>query len=383
VQDKRAVTKKYVEINVRSEEVIKAFGGADKVKEFIASQYAGSLGVDGDAPAERVVELLREEPERVLDYGVERHHQGKPFVVIAEIKNEHVAKTLDKVAYAWKEALQDAYFASTGRLGNNELLVWFIPASAAEKSEMKPLVSFLRENGIVVITDSEGHSVLKTLDSSYKARYGLDLIDSMADWYGISRDPEVRAAFRRAVDSGEIYNFIPDWPKPKQARLGSALQGFAEDSGLAVRLRDFVKRNWDLIARVSGVAAKLAFDEWCRRNPPKSPEEAQLRQLVGKALDAYNVGVAALGEFRTALGFVRALKAAAEGAGMGAALAAAAAGVSLLITALAWYHDWWIDTHTTYQLSRVWAGATLSSPSRGPKVSSAASGSSSPWTGGS
>jgi hypothetical protein len=68
------VTSTYVPINVRSEEVIKAFGGADKVKEFIASQYAGSLGVDGNALAEKVVELLREEPERVLNYGVERLH---------------------------------------------------------------------------------------------------------------------------------------------------------------------------------------------------------------------------------------------------------------------------------------------------------------------
>jgi len=108
-----------------------------------------------------------------------------------------------------------------------------------------------------------------------------------------------------------------------------ALQGFAEDSGLAVKLRDFVKRNWDLFASVGGVAVKVAFVEWCRRNPPKSPEEAQLREIVGRAIDAYNLGIAAYGEFKTALGFVRALKAAAEGAGMGAALAAAAAGVSL------------------------------------------------------
>jgi len=176
------------------------------------------------------------------------------------------------------------------------------------------------------------------------------LIESMADWYGISKDAEVRAAFRRAVDSGEIYNFIPDWPREKQARLDLALQGFAEDSSLAVRLRDFVKRNWDLIAQVSGVAAKLAFDEWCRRNPPRSPEEAQLRQLVGRALDAYNVGVVALGEFRTALGFVRALKAAASGAGATALSAAVAAGVSLFTAAVFWYAQWWVEAHTVYRL---------------------------------
>jgi hypothetical protein len=253
-----------------------------------------------------------------------------------------------------KEALQDAALAR--KPGKGQLFVWFIDPSIADEKGMKVLKSFLEENGIIVITDTESLRVLKTLDGAYRSRYGLDLIESVADWYGISKDAEVRAAFRRAVDSGEIYNFIPDWPKPKQARLDLALQGFAEDSSLAVRLRDFVKRNWDLIAQVSGVAAKLAFDEWCRRNPPRSPEEAQLRQLVGRALDAYNVGVAALGEFRTALGFVRALKAAAEGAGVGAALAAATAGVSLLITALAWYHDWWIDAHTTYQLSRAVGG---------------------------
>jgi len=197
VQDGRAVTSDHVEINVRGEEVIRAFGGADKVKEFIASRYAGSLGVDGNALAEQVVELLRKDLGRELDYGVERYYQGKLFIVIAEIKNEHITESPDKVAYAWKGALQDAYFVSAGRLGNNELLVWFIPASAAAKSEMKPLVSYLRENGIVVITDSEGHSVLKVLDSSFKARYGLDLIESVADWYGVASDAEVRAAFRR------------------------------------------------------------------------------------------------------------------------------------------------------------------------------------------
>jgi hypothetical protein len=216
-------------------------------------------------------------------------------------------------------------------------------STAASDEKFQTLINYLRENGIVVITDSEATRVLKTLDGAYKSQYGLGLIDSVADWYGVASDEEVRATFRRAVDSGEIYNFIPDWPREKQARLDLALQGFAEDSGLAVRLRDFVKRNWDLIAQVSGVAAKLAFDEWCRRNPSKSPEEAQLRQLVGKALDAYNVGVVALGEFRTALGFVRALKAAASGAGATALSAVVAAGVSLFTTAVFWYAQWWVE----------------------------------------
>jgi hypothetical protein len=172
------------------------------------------------------------------------------------------------------------------------LFIWFIDPSISGSAEVKALKSFLEENGIVVITDSESLSVLKTLDSSYKARYGLSLIDGIANWYGVPRDPEVRAPQAGGGQRRDLQLH------PRLARLDLAVEAFAEDSSLAVRLRDFVKRNWDLIAQVSGVAAKLAFDEWCRRNPSKSPEEAQLRQLVGKALDAYNVGVAALGGLR-------------------------------------------------------------------------------------
>ena len=60
------------------------------------------------------------------------------------------------------------------------------------------------------------------MDPSCRARYGLNLIDSMANWYSVSKDPEVRAAFKQVVESGEIYNFISEWPKPKQARLDLA-----------------------------------------------------------------------------------------------------------------------------------------------------------------
>lgn len=172
-----------------------------------------------------------------------------------------------------------------------------------------------------------------TLDGAYR-RYGLSLIDSLPDWYGLVLDEEARAAFRQAVENGEIYNFISSWLRPKWERLGLALQGFAEEANVAVGLRDFVRRNRDIVALAGGVAAKVAFDEWCRHNPPKSPEEARLRQLVSMVLDAYNVGIAAYADFKTALGFVHSLRAAAAGAGMSAALSAAAAGVSLLQSAL-------------------------------------------------
>jgi uncharacterized membrane protein YgcG len=120
-----------------------------------------------------------------------------------------------------------------------------------------------------------------------------------------------------------------------------------------------VKKNWDLFALAGGVAAKVAFDEYCRRIPPKSPEEEQLREVVGKALDAYNLGIAAYMDFKTALDFVSALRAAAEGAGIEAALDAAAAGVSLLLSALSWYAQWYVSTHTTYRLCRVVGGRSV------------------------
>ena len=158
------------------------------------------------------------------------------------------------------------------------------------------MIDALKKNGVVVITDSESLRVLKTLDSEFQRRYGMDLIGSVANWYGIE-DPDAVKAFREAVESGDVYNFISEWPKPKYKRLDSAFQGFAEDASAASKIKDFVKRNWDLIAAVGGVAARAIFDAYCARNPPSSPEEEQLREQVGAAIDAYNVGLAALGEF--------------------------------------------------------------------------------------
>ena len=125
-------------------------------------------------------------------------------------------------------------------------MVWFIDPTIAREDEVKSLASFLKENGVVVITDSESHSVLLTLDGAYR-RYGLSLIDSLPDWYGLVLDEEARAAFRQAVENGEIYNFISSWPRPKWERLGLALQGFAEETNVAVGLRDFVRRNRDSV----------------------------------------------------------------------------------------------------------------------------------------
>jgi hypothetical protein len=116
--------------------------------------------------------------------------------------------------------------------------------------------------------------------------------------------------------------------------LDLAIQGFAEDSSLAVKLRDFVRRNWDLVAWVGGVSAKVVFDEYCKRNPPASSEEAQVREGVRKVLDAYNFGLAAFADFRLALDFVCALRA-------GAGWAGAYSGLTLLLVASEWY----VDTH--------------------------------------
>jgi len=329
--------------------VFKEFGGAEGVRRFVYNMFEGALGAEeASSLADSVVADLLRNPGRRFDY---RFFRGS-FEVLAEAKT-----TGANFYHAVKEALQDAALAR--KPGKGQLFVWFIDPSIADEKGVKVLKLFLEENGIIVITDTESLRVLKTLDGAYRSRYGLDLIDSVADWYGIPKDAEVRAAFRQAVESGEIYNFIPGWPREKQARLDLALQGFAEDSGLAVRLRDFVKRNWDLIAQVSGVAAKLAFEECCRRNPPRDAGEAQLRRAVGTALDAYNLAIAAYGEFKTALDFVNALKAAAEGAGIDAALGAAAAGVALLQSALSWYAQWYVSTHTTWRLCREVGGRSV------------------------
>jgi hypothetical protein len=58
------------------------------------------------------------------------------------------------------------------------------------------------------------------------------------------------------------------------ARLAQSLT--EEEVGLARRLSNWVKKHWDLIARVATTTARVAFEEYCKHNPPKSPEEAQL-----------------------------------------------------------------------------------------------------------
>jgi hypothetical protein len=57
-------------------------------------------------------------------------------------------------------------------------------------------------------------------------------------------------------------------------------------------------------------------------------------------------------DFENALVFVRSLRAAAAGAGEAATATAAAAGVALLMSALSWYADWYVEQHTTYTLCR-------------------------------
>jgi hypothetical protein len=311
--------KKEASTGVVAAEVIHEFGGVEKLKEALEARV-------GDELADKIIEELQKHPgERIIDHEFVKG----PFALYVEAKSD---SALGNLAYAWKEALQDGYLARHG-LGEGDLVVWFIPSTATGKEGVKALISYLKENGVVVITDSNADSVLKSLKAEYEARYGLNLYHYMEDWYGFT-DPEVRTAFEEAVERGEIYNFIPEWPRERQARLDLAIQGFAEDSSLAVKLRDFVRRNWDLVAWVGGVSAKVVFDEYCKRNPPASSEEAQVREGVRKVLDAYNFGLAAFADFRLALDFVCALRA-------GAGWAGAYSGLTLLLVASEWY----VDTH--------------------------------------
>ena len=335
--------------------VLKKFGGVEGVKQYVANLFKGVVK-DPENFADRVVEDLLTHTKREFDY---RFSRG-PFKVLVETKT-----SAGNLHHAVKEMLQDIALAE--KPGKGTLVVWFIDPTIAGDKEVKPLIKALKENGVVVITDSESLRVLKTLDSNYRSRYGMDLIGSVADWYGV-KDPEARAAFREAVESGDIYNFISEWPEPKQARLDSAFESFAEDASAALKVKDFVKKNWDLIAMAGGVTAKVAFEAYCARNPPSSPEEEQLRQQVRTAIDAYNVGLAALGEFRTALAFVRSLKAAIAGSGGAAALSTAlSAGLALFASAVIWYASWWVETHTTYQLSARLCSHTVSFVIEKPK----------------
>lgn len=207
------------------------------------------------------------------------------------------------------------------------------------------MIDFLEENGVIVISDTDWKSILRKLHTSFKERYGLDFLGKVMEWHDIPQ--ELRAEFVGELRRSRDFSFL------------DFVERFKRMMGLAGGLRDFVKRNWNLFALMGGVAVKVAFDEYCRRIPPKSPEEAQLREIVGKAVDAYNVGIAAYADFKTALDFVSALRAAAEGAGIDATLGAAAAGVALLQSALSWYAQWYVSTHTTWRLCREVGGRSV------------------------
>ena len=278
--------------------------------------------------------------------------------------------------YVWKEAVQDAYHVSVlkarGQSGwQKEILVWFIPSSIANEGDFPKVIKYLRSKGVVVITTTEANSVLATINEAYKSWHGTSLLDRWADWAAdwlrkvgkfkeaaALSDPQVRASLERKLYDGSIFNFIPPEEvgltrrQRSLAEFEKALMGFAEDAEQAVKLRDFVRKNWGTLAPVAGITLKVVFETYNRLNPPKTPEEEQTRRIVGMAIDMTNLGIAALMDFENALVFVRSLRAAARGAGGAATATAAAAGVALLMSALSWYADWYVEQHTTYTLCR-------------------------------
>jgi len=326
----------------------------DAVREFVYNMFKGVKGEsEARELADEVVKLLLTERGRVFDYYVERYHAGENFEVFVEVKT-----STKNFPYAVKEALQDAALAR--HPGKGQLIVWFFDPSV-RGPEWGVLKNFLQERGIVVITDSEANRVVLTLHGAFASRYGQDLVNAMADLYGVPSDEAVRRKLMQALNDGSIFNFISEHatrgteylPRTRVRRLDEALRGFAEDANQAVKLRDFIKRNWGTLSLVGGFALKVAFEAYNRFNPPKTPEEERTRRIVGMAIDMTNLGIATLMDFENALVFVRSLRAAAQGGGAPATATAAAAGVALLMSVLSWYANWYVETHTTYKLCRI------------------------------
>jgi hypothetical protein len=137
------------------------------------------------------------------------------------------------------------------------------------------------------------------------------------------------------------------------ARLAQSLT--EEEVGLARRLSDWVKEHWDLIAFAATTTARVAFEEYCKHNPPKSPEEAQLREYVRRALDTADFGLAAYGTFENALAFVKALKDVVAGTG-GAAAAGTLLSCLMTFNAAIW---WYLVTRAAYCLEKTLGGHTI------------------------
>jgi hypothetical protein len=137
------------------------------------------------------------------------------------------------------------------------------------------------------------------------------------------------------------------------ARLAQSLT--EEEVGLARRLSDWVKEHWDLIAFAATTTARVAFEEYCKHNPPKSPEEAQLREYVRRALDAADFSLAAYGTFENALAFVKALKDVIAGTG-GAAAAGTLLSCLITFNTAIW---WYLVTRATYRLEKTLGGHTI------------------------
>ncbi|MCC6050907.1 MAG: hypothetical protein LM580_09385 [Thermofilum sp.] len=171
-----------------------------------------------------------------------------------------------------------------------EILVWFIPSSIANEGDFPKVIKYLRSKGVVVITTTEANSVLATINEAYKSWHGTSLLDRWADWAAdwlrkvgkfkeaaALSDPQVRASLERKLYDGSIFNFIPPEEvgltrrQRSLAEFEKALMGFAEDAEQAVKLRDFVRKNWGLLAPVAGVTLKVVFDIYNRLNPPKTP----------------------------------------------------------------------------------------------------------------
>jgi len=187
---------------------LEKLNGAGGAQRYVIELLKGAKGEERAAKlADEVVKDLLTNAGRKFDY---KFFRG-PYVVHVEVK-----PSTSNWHHAVKEMLQDIALAgSVQRLrtkpGESPLIVWFIDPSIAGKPEVKPLIAELKKNGIVVITDSESLRALETLDSEFKRRYGMDLIGSVADWYGI-KDPEAGAAFKQAVESSDVYGELAPLP---------------------------------------------------------------------------------------------------------------------------------------------------------------------------
>ena len=252
--------------------VLSDFGSEDKVREFVYNMFKGVMKEsDARKLADDVVNLLKTERGRILDYYAGRYHAGANFEVFVEVKT-----STGNFAYAVKEALQDAALARNP--GKGRLIVWFIDPSVSG-SEWRVLKDFLQARGVIVITDSEANRVVLTLHDAFASRYGQNLVGAMADLYGIPSDEAARKKLMQALNDGSIFNFISEHatrgteylPRTRVKRLDEALRGFAEDANQALKLRDFVRKNWGLLAPVAGVTLKVVFDIYNRLNPPKTP----------------------------------------------------------------------------------------------------------------